>query len=304
MRITNSMLQRATLSQIQSNMQGIAEAQQKVSTGKRLLKASDDPTATSASMRTRTSLRSMERFERSVDLARSRGTAEEDILLQVTELISRAKVVAVSQSSVTATEQTRSHAKAEVDQLFRQLVDFGNTRFEGTFLFGGVNGDSPPITLDPLVPPDTVLSATIAPSNGEHTVEIAEQRYLPVNHSAKAVFEDTEVLEAVKMLAAGLAEPVGDDAIAGINAALAKLDEAFGNVQNHIGEIGARLNQLDLTRSSIAAVEVGLLQFKSSLEEVDFEEAATELVSRQTALQAAMVATSKVMGLSLADYLR
>ena len=45
-------------------------------------------------------------------------------------------------------------------------------------------------------------------------------------------------------------------------------------------------------------------RLKSDVEEVDVEEAVTELVSRQTAYQAAMLATSRVMGLTLADYLR
>jgi len=38
--------------------------------------------------------------------------------------------------------------------------------------------------------------------------------------------------------------------------------------------------------------------------EVDAAEAFTEAVARQTAYQAAMLASSRVMGLSLADYLR
>ena len=36
----------------------------------------------------------------------------------------------------------------------------------------------------------------------------------------------------------------------------------------------------------------------------DFEQAVTELVGRQTAYQAAMLATSRVMGMNLTDYLR
>jgi flagellin-like hook-associated protein FlgL len=44
--------------------------------------------------------------------------------------------------------------------------------------------------------------------------------------------------------------------------------------------------------------------FKSNLEDVDYETAITQLMSRQNAYQAAMMATSKVIGLTLTDYLR
>jgi len=40
------------------------------------------------------------------------------------------------------------------------------------------------------------------------------------------------------------------------------------------------------------------------LSEVDQEKAITDLVSRQTAYQSAMLATSRVIGLTLTDYLR
>jgi flagellin-like hook-associated protein FlgL len=44
--------------------------------------------------------------------------------------------------------------------------------------------------------------------------------------------------------------------------------------------------------------------YRAKLAEVDVEEEFTELTSRQAAYQAAMLATSKVSGMSLTDYLR
>ena len=64
------------------------------------------------------------------------------------------------------------------------------------------------------------------------------------------------------------------------------------------------MNQLEITGANLAALDVTLTTFKSDLQEVDFERAVTELVGRQTAFQAAMLATSKVMGMNLTDYLR
>jgi flagellin-like hook-associated protein FlgL len=40
------------------------------------------------------------------------------------------------------------------------------------------------------------------------------------------------------------------------------------------------------------------------LSEANYEEAMTELISRQTAYQSAMLATSRVIGMTLTDYLR
>ena len=76
------------------------------------------------------------------------------------------------------------------------------------------------------------------------------------------------------------------------------------SVQAVIGETGAASQQLDVASANLDALDTSLRAFKSQLQDADIEQAVTELVGRQTAYQAAMLATSRVMGLNLADYLR
>jgi flagellar hook-associated protein 3 FlgL len=75
-------------------------------------------------------------------------------------------------------------------------------------------------------------------------------------------------------------------------------------VQVLLGDVGARMQQLEVTTANIDALDGQMRALKSQIEEADIEQTVTELVSRQTAYQAAMLATSRVMGLNLADYLR
>jgi flagellar hook-associated protein 3 FlgL len=75
-------------------------------------------------------------------------------------------------------------------------------------------------------------------------------------------------------------------------------------VQAQLGDVGARANRLEMAASNIAVLENNLTTYKSELSEIDVEAAFTELVSRQTAYQAAMLATSRISGMSLTEYLR
>jgi flagellin-like hook-associated protein FlgL len=59
-----------------------------------------------------------------------------------------------------------------------------------------------------------------------------------------------------------------------------------------------------VVRGGIDALTASLAEQKSGLAEVDMEQAITEMLARQTAYQSAMLASSKVMGLSLTDYIR
>ena len=82
------------------------------------------------------------------------------------------------------------------------------------------------------------------------------------------------------------------------------LDAAFDSLQTLVGEIGAKGKTLESTQSNLDAYKTNLRTFKSTLEDVDLEQAVTYLTTRQMAYQAAMLATTKVMGLTLTDYLR
>jgi len=296
MRITNGMMQTAALRQLQSGFREVADAQRQVITGRRILKASDDPSAASAAMRTRSPLRALEQYKSNIDLADSRALAEETTLDSVLNVLSRAKEVAIGQASDTADEYTRLAAKAEVDQLFDHVIQLANTRLGNEYLFGGTSGDVRPYAADSTAP----LGFTSTSPSGDHEVEIAEGRYLKVNHSGVEAFEDTGVLAALH----NLSQALGNNDGVAVHSALGGVDDAFDGVQVLLGDIGARTNHLQITRSSLEALDLNLQIQRSDLEEVDVEKAISDLVGRQTILQAAMLATSRVMGLSLADYLR
>lgn len=296
MRITNGMMQRASLAHLQGNMQRIAAAQEQVASGRRINRASDDPSAASAAMRTRTPLRAIEQYKSNVDLAEMRGLAEETVLDSVIDVLIRAKEVGIGQAGDTADAKTRRAVQAEVRQLFEHVVQLANTRQGDDYLFGGAKADVRPYELDPAAP----HGFTSSDPTGEHRVEIAEGRHLKVSHNGLEVFEDTGVLSALYELA----EALGGNDVDGIRAALGGIDAAFDGVQGLLGDIGARGSHLQITRSSLEALELNLHTYRSELEEVHVEEAITELMGRQTTLQAAMLATSQVMGLSLANYLR
>jgi flagellar hook-associated protein 3 FlgL len=293
MRITNSILQKSALGTLQTNLQQIERAQSEVSTGLRIQKASDDPTASASSMQASGSLRALAQYKRNVQTASARTGSEENALDQLTDILTRGRELATSQATSTASAQTRIAAKAEVDQLLQQAVQLGNTQFQGEYLFGGDQVTTAPFTS--AVPP----FVTTAPT-GQRQTEISAGQYLVSNHNGKEIFLDTNALQTLQDLSAALG---ANDATAIQNAgyALAGSNDA---VQNLVGDIGARSNQLQVTTANLDALDVNLRTLKSDLEEVDLDKAVTELVGRQNAYQAALLATSRVNGMNLTNYLR
>ena len=114
------------------------------------------------------------------------------------------------------------------------------------------------------------------------------------------VFLTSGALQALSDLSTAL----GANDLTGIQNSLSALDTSHLNVQVLIGEVGASTSQLEVASSNLDALDTSLRAFKSNLQDADLEKAVTELVARQTAYQSAMLATSRVMGLNLAEYLR
>ena len=300
MRITNNITTQSALRALQRGQRDVAAASERVTTGLRFQRASEDPTAAAQVMRTGSSLRALEQYRRNVDAASARTATEEGVLDQLTTALTRALELGTSQATSTANASTRAVAKAEVDQLLEFAVGLANTRSGDGHLFGGAQSSVPPFSIDRGNPPFVDFTTT-SPS-GAHQVEINAGQYLVTNHDGSEVFgsHTQGALAAIRDMARAL----GQDDVDGIKTALGDVRAAVDRTQNLIGDIGARSNQLQVTGANLTALQITLTTFKSDLHEADFETAVTELVGRQTAFQAAMLATSRVMGMNLTDYLR
>ena len=294
MRITNTMLQRNATQSMQQNLQRVAQAQTQVSTGLRFASFADDPHAQSAVMQSAGALRAIEQYGRNIADAKARSTLEDSVLDQLSTALDRVKQVAIQQGSSTATAQTRAGAKAEVDNLIDFVVGLGNTRYADTYLFGGDNVTSATISNAP--PFYTTLNAP----SGNHKTEISADQIFRPTHNAKELLLDTGVLQTLTDLSTAL----GNDNQAQISATIASIETGHQGIQALVGDLGARINQLEITGSNLDALKTNLTIYKSNLSEIDQEEAFTNLIARQTTYQAAMLATSRIVNLTLTDYLR
>lgn len=297
MRITNNLTVRNSLAGIQQNASIVDRLQSQIASGIKLAKASDDPTGAGEVMASSSALRALDQYKRNVGIAGSRVSAEESALDKLTIALQRAKELAVAANSGTVTPANRTAMAAEAEQLFRNAASLGNTQFGETFLFGGDKAKTVPFTVSGS---GATLDFTHSTPVGTQSVEIATGQSLTPTHDGKTAFLDSDALATLRDLTRSLATNDG----AGISASLARLDVAVGKTQATLGETGARANQLEVTGANLDALKTNLTAYRSDLQDVDFEQAVTELVTRQSAYQAAMLATSKVLSVTLTDYLR
>lgn len=300
MRITTNQTLRSQLASLQANGAAMLRAQETVSTQLRVRKISDDPAAGGTIMANSSALRAIGQYRRNVQQAQSRAGIEDQSLAQATHLLDRARELAIQGGSDTATAAQRLSMGAEAEEILRSLGAIANTAVDGEYFFGGDRGTEQPFTI---TTGPGGIDFTTTGAAGTRRVEVGHQQVITPTHDGKTAFIDTGVLAAVRDLARAFTNPTGNQR-AEINTAQVKVQGAFAQLQGVIGDLGARANTLELTSANLDAFESSLKVFQSDLRDADLESALTELVSKQTSYQAAMLASQKVLSLNLTDYLR
>lgn len=302
MRVTNQLITRNSQSRLQINLQAIDRLNEDISSGIRLRKMSDDPTSAGQVVRISSSMRALTQFQRNVDLGLSRASAEELVLNQLTDGLGRAIELGVAQASGTANAQTRLIVKTEVDQLINYAVGLGNTKLGDDYLFGGTRAGEKPFRMPP-TPADGFSALTVGVTpvdpSGAISLEINDGVFTTPSHNGTEVFLTTDALEALRALSTAL----GINDVAGIQVATDRLTVASSQVQNVLGAQGARINELENARTNLDGMEFNLKAFRADLRDTEVDKAIAELIGKQTLYQAAMSATSRILGLSLANYL-
>lgn len=292
MRITNQVLLNQALGSSRNLMSEIGELQRAVTSGIRVHRPSDDPGAAGSILRTSSSLRALEQYRENLNQAESRLSLEDKVLDQISNALVRAKELALAQGGGTASAQTRNAAKEEVDELREFIIGLGNTDFTGSYLFGGDYADSRPFTtagIDPTRPPA-----------GDLQIEGGPGEFLLANHSGQEILVDTQLLDALE----NLSQALGANSPADIQASIGEIDGSFDGIQVLIADLGGRINRVDHAQEKLDTLELELQTQKSDLQETDMEEAITKLVNRQVTYQSAMLANSRILNMTLTDYLR
>ncbi len=300
MRVTSNLQVRDQLFALQSTAQALAKAQLRLTTGKRIQAGSDDPVGARDVMAADGRMRAIVQYRRGLDAARSRIAVQDGVMDQVSKLLTRAQELATATATDTVDAAQRKTVAAEADELLRQLAALANTTVEGEYLFGGHRATEAPFTL---TGSGATTDYTTTGAAGDRPVEVDAGRVFVPTDDGATLFLDTGVMDAMRDLVQELHRPAtaGHDAL---RAAGRGVTQAFDRVQERIGALGARAGTLDLVAANLDAFEGSLQAQRSAIMDVDVEQAAVELVSRQNAYQSALLASSKVLGLNLSDYLR
>lgn len=150
MRITTASSYATTISNLQLRQQDLSDAQIRLSSGKRVLKASDDPAAAARAERALAAESRSEASQRSVDASKVLVSQTESALGDANELLSQAREALVAAGNASYTDAERAIQANKIQGLRDQLLQVANrSDGAGSYLFGGQGSNQPPLVDTP-----------------------------------------------------------------------------------------------------------------------------------------------------------
>ncbi len=183
MRVTRSYFQRFALQQMQQTQKNIAKYQAHISTGKKLLNPSDDPSAVATTEKLDAAIQRMAQYKNNADAVRQRLSQQEDVFNNMTDTMQRLKELSIQANSDVLSDDDRRIIAAEVKQIQSQLLDYANTRLpNGEYMFSGSMGNTQPFSLSD-------NKVTYAGDQSESWVQLSDSRKVRANDTGDVIFQ-------------------------------------------------------------------------------------------------------------------
>jgi len=294
MRISNLGVQDRLLQHVQTATSRLIETQERLASGRRINRPSDDPFATARALQAQSQLDNVGQRIRTADLAITELSVVETQLNSLGQVLTRVQELAVQADSAALNGDARNQIATEVDQLINEVLSIANTSYSGRRIFGGHQGVAPFDPDNPAYPTAVAFQGDA----GQVLREIGDGETVAVNLDGAPLFDG--IFDSLIAFRDALR---ANDRTA-INTAASDISREIDTVLTARGEVGARMRRLESAWERLVDEELSLRTLISSLEEVDITSEVVELQMRDTAFQAALSATGRSLGRSLMDFLR
>jgi flagellar hook-associated protein 3 FlgL len=294
-RITSEVMVTRSLERLETRLSRYERAQTELSSGKRILVASDDPAGArrAASLRGAMQAREQE-LRNAADAIGWLDSADSQLQTAVTRL-SRVRELATRGASDTGEGERRALA-AEVRAITEELAGIANTNHVGRPLFGGFGAG-------PAVQQVGGVWTTDLGAD-QVTRRLSDSEQVRVNVTAGEWLGFGSVDGDLLTQLARLADDLEFGTSADVRGHLTGLERASGRITDALGLIGSATNRVD---ASVARTNDLLLVLRtelSAIEDVDVARGIMELQVQQVAYEATLQALGRALPPSLVAFLR
>jgi len=292
----------------QSDIQRITE---ELSSGKKLLKPSDNTVDTVRTLRLQSLTTELEGYDRNTELVRSTQEVAEGALGAIVDVGNESRVEIVRLLNTGVLDYEDGQAIKEYLQSARDFItNQANTEIGGTRLFGGLASGSDPFAADGTYN-GALGETTVAISKGVElntTFNGSDNMGVNANSNKMTVVEVIDTI--IGIIDSGDLTPLNsatiDVDVNGTNSGTVQLLDAYDigmeAIMEHRSIVGTQMKVSEDIQTQNQSIAVNFTQLQSKLEDADYSGAISDLQKAQTAYQALLASFAQNKDLSLLNY--
>ena len=287
MRVANKTIYDAVTYNLGNCTQGLNQANEIVSSGKRINNLSDDPVGLTQALNVKSAISNLEQMQRNISCGNAWLESSESALSHVQDILSETKTLCIQMANATIDSAQRISTAETVQNMFDEIVSLANTNIAGSYIFSGSKTDTTPFSEEGIY----------NGNSNAFTVKIGKDTTVEVGSDGGALFGD------ILITMNGLKTSLADNDLEGIQDAMSDLDGHFDDISTRISDVGSKMNRMDIKEKIFEDILFANTERLSKIEDADMSEAIMELKAREFAYQAALSSSAKLMTLTLMDYM-
>ena len=307
MKISTSYLFDRSVKQMSTVQSDLAHTQAQVSAGKQVISPSDAPDQAAAIQRLKSVLNHQDSYLKALTTVKARLEGEDTNLQSVSDMLIRAKELAVQSANDTLNPANRKALAVELKGLRDQMLSLANSRdTNGNYLFGGSRVKQVPFAQD------AIGQISYKGDQTRMQVRVGEQRTIPLNRSGGETFVPVIRTDATGQNTARDFFGVMDDLIAGVTSSnraamqrgVGEMDNLLNGISLARANVGTDLNVVEQQTQAIDETKLTLKTTLSNIEDLDMAEAITKMNKQMLSLEASQSSFAKITQLNLFNYMK
>lgn len=308
MRIASNYAFESSVSNLQRRQQALSASQEQLTSGKRVLRPSDDPAAAAQAERALATASRAQAQQRALDASRNSMQLAESALGDGGELLQQARELLVSAGNGTYTDSERRIIGEHLRGLRDDLLAVANrSDGAGRYLFGGQGSDGQPLLDQPGGVTYTATGGTTVAAAGEATpLSLDGQAAWLQAPDPRNPGASLSVFDIMDRVANELETPgrTGAQVAQTVSNGLADLDASVDNLSGWRARAGEALNRIDGIGERLSQAKLDAQRDRSEAEDLDMVAAISDFQSRQSGYDAALKTYSIVQRMSLFEYVK
>jgi len=291
MRITSFAIFNQMTRALQDGMKKMSLYSERLSSGKKINKPSDDVYGMMNAMGYKVTLNEIDQYKKNIDNAESQLGLTETVMSSVGDILSRARELAVQGSTGTQTPASRASIAQEIASLRDEALRLSQTQLRDRYMFSGYKTGTAPFDASFNYQGDTNEINVLIDRNSTIALNITGDEAF--SSGSETYFETLD----------NLYNALTTNDQTSIQASVTLLDDANDQVANVRADVGARMNYIEKLKSTHEDRDTELKTLLSNTEDDDLAGTISELTKIQVSLESLRASGAKILSQSLMDFL-